>query len=152
MNSLGLSVQAIRPCQICTDSPSTRSRWIDPSFRISKIARIARTVIGLGRGLKVPVLAEGVETNEQLRFLISEACAEIQGYLVGKPRSMEGYADLVGIESQHRAAPIRGQRCSEPGRDPLQSRSSVLGTKQEGLAALQPRGALAPVLWRGRRS
>jgi predicted signal transduction protein with EAL and GGDEF domain len=33
------SVQAIRHCLICTDSPSTRSRWIDPSFRISKIAR-----------------------------------------------------------------------------------------------------------------
>ena len=42
-------------------------------------------MLGIGRGLNLPVLAEGVETREELSFLGSELCDQIQGYLVGKP-------------------------------------------------------------------
>jgi len=74
---------------------------IDKSF-ISSLGRspqsqtIIRAVIGLGRGLGLPVAAEGVETREQLEFLIQEACSEIQGYLIGRPEVIEAYADVVG--------------------------------------------------------
>jgi diguanylate cyclase (GGDEF)-like protein/PAS domain S-box-containing protein len=61
-------------------------------------ATIVRAVIGLGRGLDLPVVAEGVETKEQLAFLSSEACAEIQGYLLGHPMPIVEYARLVGRE------------------------------------------------------
>src|SRR5215471_19590401 len=44
-------------------------------------AAIIRAVIGLGRGLELPVVAEGVETKAQLAFLSGEACNEVQGYL-----------------------------------------------------------------------
>jgi EAL domain-containing protein (putative c-di-GMP-specific phosphodiesterase class I) len=53
-------------------------------------------VIGLGRGLGLPVLAEGVETQAQLAYLAREHCTEVQGYLVGRPRPIADYADLVG--------------------------------------------------------
>jgi diguanylate cyclase len=59
-------------------------------------AAIIRAVIGLGRGLDLPVIAEGVESEAQLAFLSSEACDEVQGYLVGRPMPIENYADLVG--------------------------------------------------------
>jgi diguanylate cyclase len=59
-------------------------------------AAIIRAVIGLGRGLDLPVVAEGVETEAQLAFLVSEACHEVQGYLVGRPYPIESYAELVG--------------------------------------------------------
>jgi diguanylate cyclase (GGDEF)-like protein len=61
-----------------------------------KSAAIIRAVIGLGRGLDLPVVAEGVETEAQLAFLVSEECSEVQGYLVGRPFPIESYAELVG--------------------------------------------------------
>ena len=74
---------------------------IDQSFIAQVEAReqsaaIVRAVIGLGRGLKMPVIAEGVETAEQLDFLVKEQCNEIQGYLFGRPAPIEDYAHLVG--------------------------------------------------------
>ncbi len=59
-------------------------------------ATIVRAVIALSRGLSLPVVAEGVETEEQLRFLASEACDGIQGYYVGRPKPISEYAELVG--------------------------------------------------------
>jgi diguanylate cyclase (GGDEF)-like protein len=59
-------------------------------------ATIIRAVIALGRGLGLPVLAEGVETEEQMRFLARENCDEIQGYLVGRPLPIEDYAEAAG--------------------------------------------------------
>jgi diguanylate cyclase (GGDEF)-like protein/PAS domain S-box-containing protein len=59
-------------------------------------ATIIRAVIGLARGLELPVLAEGVETREQRAFLAKESCDEIQGYLIGRPLPIEDYAALTG--------------------------------------------------------
>jgi diguanylate cyclase (GGDEF)-like protein len=76
---------------------------IDRSF-ISNVqsnqqsAAIIRAVIGLCRGLDLPVIAEGVETQGELDFLSQEACDEVQGYFVGRPAPIEQYADLVGRE------------------------------------------------------
>src|SRR5207237_10128355 len=74
---------------------------IDRSFiaslgRTDRSLAIVRAVIGLAHGLGLPVLAEGVETNDQLRTLIREGCDEMQGYLIGRPRPVEVYADIVG--------------------------------------------------------
>ena len=59
-------------------------------------AAIIRALIELGRGLDLPVVAEGVETAAQLDFLAREACHEVQGYLIGHPRPIDDYAALVG--------------------------------------------------------
>lgn len=75
---------------------------IDQSF-IRKIdqsqsAAIIRAVIGLGRGLNLPVIAEGVESETQLAFLTRETCNQVQGYLVGRPRPISDYAEHIGRE------------------------------------------------------
>jgi diguanylate cyclase (GGDEF)-like protein/PAS domain S-box-containing protein len=59
-------------------------------------AAIVRAVIGLGHGLDVSILAEGVETSEQLGFLADEGCDAVQGYFIGRPEPIAQYATLVG--------------------------------------------------------
>ncbi len=68
---------------------------------------IMRAVIGLGRGLKLPVVAEGVETPEQIAFLSAEQCYGMQGFIVGKPSPISLYSDLVGDRSKANFLPPR---------------------------------------------
>ncbi|RHW19386.1 EAL domain-containing protein [Sphingomonas gilva] len=49
---------------------------------------IIRAVLALGKSLAIPVLAEGIETDEQLSVLIREGCDEVQGFLLGHPAPM----------------------------------------------------------------
>ena len=58
-------------------------------------AVITRAVVGLGRSLGVQVIAEGVETAEQMDFLRREQCPEVQGYLVSRPMPIEFFAHLT---------------------------------------------------------
>ena len=58
-------------------------------------AAIVRSVLGLGSGLGIPVLAEGVETDAELRFLQGEDCSAAQGYLLGRPAPIAQFAHLV---------------------------------------------------------
>lgn len=50
---------------------------------------IITTIIALGRNLGLEVIAEGVETKEQLQFLKKQGCHKFQGYYFGKPQSAE---------------------------------------------------------------
>ncbi len=52
-------------------------------------ASIARTIIGMGHGLGMRVLAEGVETEEQLVYLRRHGCEEMQGFFMSKPLPAE---------------------------------------------------------------
>ncbi|MET0719342.1 MAG: EAL domain-containing protein [Tardiphaga sp.] len=71
----------------------------------SQAAAIVRAVVGLGRGLGLPVLAEGVETEAELQFLIDEHCDEVQGYLLGRPAAIETFRDVTqGAASSRQAA------------------------------------------------
>src|SRR6187402_1548138 len=74
---------------------------IDRAFVINlgrnpQSASIVRAVIGLGHGLEMSIVAEGVETQEQLTFLADAGCDAVQGYFLGKPLPIGQYAALVG--------------------------------------------------------
>jgi diguanylate cyclase (GGDEF)-like protein len=51
---------------------------------------IIRAIVGIGRSLSLPVVAEGVETEAQHRMVIEEGCREAQGYLFGRPERVMG--------------------------------------------------------------
>jgi diguanylate cyclase (GGDEF)-like protein/PAS domain S-box-containing protein len=56
---------------------------------------IIKSTIFLAKGLKMKVVAEGVETMEQLSFLKQQECDEIQGYLFSRPVSKKEFQDLL---------------------------------------------------------
>jgi diguanylate cyclase (GGDEF)-like protein/PAS domain S-box-containing protein len=58
-------------------------------------APIVRAIIDMGKNLKQRVIAEGIETEEQLAFLRSHHCAEGQGYLFSRPVAAAQLADLL---------------------------------------------------------
>ncbi len=62
-------------------------------------AELVRAVIALGRALRLDVIAEGVETPQQLDFLRAERCGESQGYLGGHPMPAEFIMRLVSGEA-----------------------------------------------------
>ncbi|PRD41571.1 bifunctional diguanylate cyclase/phosphodiesterase [Phyllobacterium phragmitis] len=77
---------------------------IDRSFiksvdKNAQAAAIVRAVLGLGRGLGLPVLAEGIETSDELKFLIDEFCTAGQGFHLGEPASIEHFDHIVHANS-----------------------------------------------------
>ena len=64
-------------------------------------AIVVSAVIGMGRSLKHIVIAEGVETAEQLAFLQSHGCHEGQGYYFARPVTAQQFAHLLETPAQH---------------------------------------------------
>jgi diguanylate cyclase (GGDEF)-like protein len=56
---------------------------------------VVRAVVGLGETLDIPVIAEGVETEEQFLILLQEGCRQVQGYLIGRPEPISAYVHLT---------------------------------------------------------
>lgn len=73
---------------------------IDRSF-ISRLpedgndATVAQTIIGMGRGLNLDVIAEGVETAEQRDFLFQHGCDAFQGYLFARPLPLAAFEAML---------------------------------------------------------
>ena len=55
-------------------------------------------IIALGRGLGLDVVAEGVETHEQLDFLAAHGCNQIQGYVFSRPLPADELSSLLMLE------------------------------------------------------
>ncbi|NBU28593.1 MAG: EAL domain-containing protein, partial [Caulobacteraceae bacterium] len=90
---------------------------VDKSFvenihRDERATVIVRAVLGLGRSLNIPVVAEGVETEEQRQFLRDEDCAELQGYAIGRPAPVE----TLGAWTNHEmlAASLEAETVGRP--------------------------------------
>jgi diguanylate cyclase (GGDEF)-like protein len=69
--------------------------------------KITRAIIAMAHSLRLKVVAEGVETAEQMEFLGSQSCDAVQGYFLYRPLQEE---ELVDVLERNRAA----SRCAEP--------------------------------------
>ena len=58
-------------------------------------AMVAQTIIGMGRGLGLEVIAEGVETEAQRNFLMAQGCDAFQGYLVARPMPRSAFEAML---------------------------------------------------------
>ena len=70
---------------------------IDQAFTrdILQDARIAQAIISLAKSLGLRVVAEGVETQEQVNYLVEKGCQVMQGYFYAKPLEAEAFARLL---------------------------------------------------------
>ena len=81
IDALKLDMQFIR--HICTDE---------------KVRRLVGIMIEIAELLEVPVIAEGVETKEQMDLLKEMGCDVIQGYYFSRPLSAEDFSALIAAE------------------------------------------------------
>ena len=77
-----------------------RALKIDTTFvsdlpSCSRAVAIAKTVLSLGHGLDLQVVAEGVETAEQLAFLRAADCDFVQGYFISRPLTAEKFLEWL---------------------------------------------------------
>ena len=61
----------------------------------SRDVAITRAIIAMAHGLGLTVVAEGVESKEQLAILDKEGCDQVQGFLIGQPMPSEQFAELL---------------------------------------------------------
>ncbi|PZU89270.1 MAG: bifunctional diguanylate cyclase/phosphodiesterase [Shinella sp.] len=94
---------------------------IDRSF-ISAIGNdesaraIVRAIVGLGRSLDLPVTAEGVETDAQYRMVVNEGCAQVQGFLFGRPGGApDGQVLPLHQRGRRRLTVVQAPSIAEPG-------------------------------------
>jgi PAS domain S-box-containing protein len=55
---------------------------------------IVKTIIAMAHNLKLQVIAEGVETKEQITFLLQQSCTEVQGFYFSKPIPVEEFENI----------------------------------------------------------
>ena len=61
----------------------------------SEDVAIAQAIISMGKALGMTIVAEGVETSEQLEFLRAHSCDEMQGFLFSRPLPARDLAELL---------------------------------------------------------
>jgi diguanylate cyclase (GGDEF)-like protein/PAS domain S-box-containing protein len=69
--------------------------FVDDVTTNANDAAIALSVISLAHNLNMRVIAEGVETREQVRFLTERGCDEMQGYFFSQPLNAEAFTALL---------------------------------------------------------
>jgi diguanylate cyclase (GGDEF)-like protein len=92
---------------------------------------IIRAIVGLGKSLRIPVTAEGVETYEQLALVRAEGCDEAQGHLISKPISSAKVPDLVANLTAALAAASITSKPAETGAADRSAYSPPAGSKAE---------------------
>jgi EAL domain-containing protein (putative c-di-GMP-specific phosphodiesterase class I) len=109
-----------------TKFPVSRIK-IDRSF-IARVtddpenAAIVRSLIAMAHNLKLGIIAEGVETAAQARFLIEERCEEAQGFLYAEPLSAADFEAYMRAQRLASAGVLPRQR---PSQNPSQNPSYV---------------------------
>ncbi|RLQ85281.1 EAL domain-containing protein [Notoacmeibacter ruber] len=86
---------------------------IDRSFVQStdeKAWHVIRSVVSMAEALGASVVAEGVETAEQMHRLASEGCHEIQGFFIARPTPVDEISPNLPADAQHALLAIQKKR------------------------------------------
>lgn len=71
--------------------------FLGQTAHMTRAKKILEMIVALSKELRMPVVVEGVETEEQVTYLKQIGCDVFQGYYFAKPMPIEDYEELVGI-------------------------------------------------------
>lgn len=61
---------------------------------------IISTIVSIGKNLNLGLIAEGVETQEQLKFMTEEQCDKIQGFIFSKPMNKNSFTEMLSEDKE----------------------------------------------------
>lgn len=97
MDDFGTGYSCIRALsELPFDTLKIDLSFVSEMFESAKAHSMLRAIIGLGRNLGLKVVAEGVETEAQRRFLLNAGVDLIQGYLFGRPMDIDAFMKTYG--------------------------------------------------------
>jgi diguanylate cyclase (GGDEF)-like protein/PAS domain S-box-containing protein len=79
----------------CFDTLKISRAFIADMLHDQRASALVRSMINLAHGLDISVTATGVESRDQLSFLLREGCDKIQGYVASRPVPPERFAELL---------------------------------------------------------
>ncbi|MDZ7735633.1 MAG: EAL domain-containing protein [Gammaproteobacteria bacterium] len=88
--------------EIAADTLKIDRRFISNMTQDLQSAQIASTIIAMGRNLGMEIVAEGVETAEQLNYLHTQGCDLFQGFLISAPVPAEEFQTFLFKEKDAR--------------------------------------------------
>ena len=84
--------------QLPVDTIKIAPNFIQNMIRRSDDAAIVQAMITMGKGFDMRVVAEGVETKEQLSYLLNRRCTEMQGFFLGKPLPAPSLSEVLRMQ------------------------------------------------------
>ena len=84
--------------QMPVDTIKIAPMFVHNMIRHSDDAAIVQAMITMGKGFDMRVVAEGVETKEQLAYLVNRRCTEMQGFFLGKPLPSASLAEILRMQ------------------------------------------------------
>lgn len=84
--------------QLPVDTIKIAPMFVHNMIRRSDDAAIVQAMITMGKGFDMRVVAEGVETKEQLAYLLNRRCTEMQGFFLGKPLPATSLAEILRMQ------------------------------------------------------
>ncbi|MFC3205252.1 putative bifunctional diguanylate cyclase/phosphodiesterase [Aquamicrobium soli] len=102
MDDYGTGYSSLSTLQVFPfDKVKIDRSFVDGLLHDEAATAIVKATIMLASTLKISVLAEGVERQEQIDFLQAEGCTEVQGFLFGHPMPIPAIAGLVGRKREN---------------------------------------------------
>jgi EAL domain-containing protein (putative c-di-GMP-specific phosphodiesterase class I) len=81
--------------RVCFDTLKISRTFIADMLHDQKASALVKSMINLAHSLDISVTATGVESRDQLSFLLRERCDKIQGYVASRPVPPERFAELL---------------------------------------------------------
>ncbi len=105
--------------RVCFDTLKISRTFVADMLHDQRASALVKSVINLAHSLDISVTATGVESRDQLSFLLREQCDKIQGYVASRPVPPERFAELLRSDRrllpvQTTASPAEGQSEAQP--------------------------------------